>query len=37
MTAELEMAEGIFKEKEFEEYGKTGYSKKCEQEDMKLF
>ncbi|MBS7124136.1 MAG: dihydrofolate reductase family protein [Coprobacillus sp.] len=30
VTAELEMAEGIFKEKEFEEYGKTGYSKKCD-------
>lgn len=30
VTAELEMAEGIFKAKEFEEYGKTGYSKKCD-------
>lgn len=30
VTAELEMAEGIFEGKDFEEYGKTGYSKKCD-------
>lgn len=30
VTAELEIAEGIFETKKFDEYGKTGYSKKCD-------
>lgn len=30
VTAELEMAEGIFEGKDFEEYGKIGYSKKID-------